>query len=149
MKPWRITVHCSATKNGDSVSAKQIDEWHRMRGFDRIGYHMTIDVDGTVEYGRGLNVQGAHVSGANEGNIGICLIGTNTFSDRQFTSLEYKLDSLFLLFDIRPWELHCHNEFPSAISQGKTCPGFSVTRLYAWYFLKQKTALLPFIGRAV
>ena len=47
-----IIIHCSATKAGQDLRAKDIDRMHRQRGFTQIGYNFVIDLDGTVENGR-------------------------------------------------------------------------------------------------
>lgn len=70
-----IIIHCSATKAGRDFHAKDIDKWHRERGFDEIGYHKVIDLDGTVESGRPISKPGAHCKGYNSHSIGICYIG--------------------------------------------------------------------------
>ena len=77
-----IVIHCSATKAGVDLKAKDIDRIHKQRGFNRIGYHYVIDLDGTVETGRPLTMEGAHCntkgySGVsyNRHSIGICYIG--------------------------------------------------------------------------
>lgn len=70
-----IIIHCSATKAGRDFHAKDIDKWHRERGFDEIGYHKVIDLDGTVESGRPISKPGAHCKGHNSDSIGICYIG--------------------------------------------------------------------------
>ena len=70
-----IIIHCSATKAGRDFHAKDIDKWHRERGFDRIGYHKVIDLDGKVENGRPIWQIGAHCKGYNRDSIGICYIG--------------------------------------------------------------------------
>ena len=42
-----IVVHCSAVRPEQTSSAKQIDEWHRDRGFHNgIGYHFVVTRDG-------------------------------------------------------------------------------------------------------
>lgn len=90
-----IVVHCSATKEDKWVDAKDIDYWHKARGWSMIGYHRVIRLDGTVECGRALFMRGAHVSGNNTNTIGICMIGgldstgkpKNTFKQEQFNSL--------------------------------------------------------------
>ena len=43
-----IIIHCSATKEGKDFKAADIDRWHRERGFNKIGYHYVIDLDGTI-----------------------------------------------------------------------------------------------------
>ncbi len=77
-----IIIHCSATKAGQDLRAKDIDRMHRQRGFAQIGYNFVIDLDGTVENGRPLSIDGAHCntkgfSGVsyNKHSIGICYIG--------------------------------------------------------------------------
>jgi N-acetylmuramoyl-L-alanine amidase len=74
---------------------------HKARGFKRdsqavrsfnpelkhIGYHYVIEVDGTIRPGRGIEEVGAHVQGSNSKSIGICLIGTDKFTDAQWTAL--------------------------------------------------------------
>lgn len=68
-----IIIHCSATPEGRDVTAAQIDQWHRQRGFKSIGYHYVIRLDGSVEVGRNETAIGAHCSGHNRSSIGICL----------------------------------------------------------------------------
>lgn len=77
-----IVIHCSATREGWDVRAKDIDKWHKERGFAMIGYNFVIDLDGTIETGRPLTRDGAHcntagVSGKsyNKHSIGICYVG--------------------------------------------------------------------------
>lgn len=85
MKPEQIdsiVIHCSATRSGQDVRAADIDKWHKERGFNEIGYHYVIDLDGSVEFGRALPKDGAHcntsgLSGLsyNKHSIGICYVG--------------------------------------------------------------------------
>ncbi|WP_195408672.1 N-acetylmuramoyl-L-alanine amidase [Bacteroides congonensis] len=70
-----IIVHCSATKAGQDFTATDIDRWHRERGFNGIGYHYVIRLDGKLEKGRDVALPGAHCKGWNEQSIGICYIG--------------------------------------------------------------------------
>lgn len=77
-----IIIHCSATKAGQDLRARDIDRMHRARGFAQIGYNFVIDLDGLVEAGRPLSIDGAHCntkgdSGMtyNKHSIGICYIG--------------------------------------------------------------------------
>ena len=55
-----IVIHCSASRAGQDVRASDIDKWHKERGFKMIGYNFVIDLDGTVEVGRPLTMNGAH-----------------------------------------------------------------------------------------
>ena len=77
-----IIIHCSATRAGQDLRAKDIDRMHKQRGFNQIGYNFVIDLDGTVENGRALSVDGAHCitkgfSGVwyNKNSIGVCYVG--------------------------------------------------------------------------
>ena len=49
-----IIIHCSATRAGQDLTAKDIDRMHRARGFNQIGYNYVIRIDGTIEKGRSL-----------------------------------------------------------------------------------------------
>lgn len=55
-----IIIHCSATRAGQDLRAKDIDRIHNQRGFNQIGYNFVVDLDGTVENGRPLSIDGAH-----------------------------------------------------------------------------------------
>lgn len=77
-----IIIHCSATRAGQAFKAKDIDRMHRDRNFSMIGYHYVIDLDGTIEEGRPLSMEGAHcntkgTSGIsyNKHSVGICYVG--------------------------------------------------------------------------
>lgn len=70
-----LIIHCSATDAGRHFTAKDIDRWHRARGFDGIGYHYVTLISGLVEAGRPLKKIGAHAKGRNRHSIGLCYIG--------------------------------------------------------------------------
>ena len=77
-----IIIHCSATRSGQDLRAKDIDRIHKARGFKQIGYNFVIDLDGLVENGRPLSMDGAHCNtkgfskeSYNKHSIGICYIG--------------------------------------------------------------------------
>ena len=102
-KTTRIVVHCSATYPEQDIDATDIDEWHQMRGWKCIGYHLVIKRDGTIEAGRTLGVVGAHAKGYNHTSVSVCLIGglrshhggTDTnFTMRQWLALEKTLTYL-------------------------------------------------------
>ena len=71
----KIIVHCSATPEGRVVTVKDIDDWHKQRGFTKIGYHYVIYLDGTIHIGRKEEEIGAHCLGRNANSIGVCYIG--------------------------------------------------------------------------
>ena len=47
-----IILHCTATVQGKPFTAADIDRWHRARGWNGIGYHYVVRLDGTVEHGK-------------------------------------------------------------------------------------------------
>ena len=76
MKPFEaIIIHCTATKEGVDIRAKDVDRWHKEQGWRMIGYNYLIDLDGTVEIGRPLTMVGAHCKGWNDRSIGVCYVG--------------------------------------------------------------------------
>lgn len=97
-----IVVHCSATKASQDVTVKDIDRWHRERGWNGIGYHFVIERDGRIQGGRPLMEVGAHAYGYNRVSWGICLIGgldeageaEDNFTDEQKTALASLIQSL-------------------------------------------------------
>ncbi len=70
-----IVVHASATREGKNFHAKDIDNWHKHRGWRCIGYHYVVNLDGKIEKGRLESEIGAHVRGYNRESIGVCYIG--------------------------------------------------------------------------
>ena len=70
-----IVVHCSDTPKGKHFTAKDIDLWHKERGWTKIGYHFVVLLDGKIEIGRGILEVGAHAEGYNQNSIGVCYIG--------------------------------------------------------------------------
>lgn len=70
--------HCTATPEGREVSVKEIDTWHRARGWSGIGYHKVVHLNGSVENGRPISAIGAHVEGHNTGTIGFVYVGGTT-----------------------------------------------------------------------
>lgn len=90
-----IVIHCSATRHSEIISIDDLREDHLCRGFDDIGYHWIINIDGTIKKGRSVKFQGAHCRGYNDKSIGICYIGglddngipTNTMTSNQEKAL--------------------------------------------------------------
>jgi N-acetylmuramoyl-L-alanine amidase len=133
MKNWKgIVLHCSDSEWG---SATLIDEWHKINGWDGIGYHFVICngkvrskttlnfMDGNIEYGRSLEKQGAHATGYNTDYIGICLIGKHIFTVRQRESLHKLVQYLMTRYDIDISNVIGHYECEGTT---KTCPNFDV-----------------------
>lgn len=126
-----IIVHCSATPEGRPHTAGDVDMWHRQRGFDGIGYHFLVRLDGTVEPGRPLEKIGAHCLGHNAHSIGICYVGgltkdgkspKDTRTPAQRDALRGLVTYLRRLFP--GVTLHGHREFAA-----KACPSFNIADL--------------------
>ena len=129
MRPiTKIILHCSATKEGKNFSAADIDRWHREQGYAMIGYHYVILLDGTVEPGRPLELQGAHTYGHNADSIGICYIGGldhhgrpyDTRTPQQRKAMQQLIDTLREVYPNAT--VHGHREFAN-----KDCPCFDVS----------------------
>ena len=122
-----IILHCSATKEGQNFKAKDIDAWHKQRGFKGIGYHYVIDLDGTVETGRPEYEIGAHCLNHNARSIGICYIGglDTTGKAKDTRTPQQKAALVKLVADLKlkypNVTVHGHNEFAN-----KACPCFTV-----------------------
>ncbi len=147
-----IIIHCSATKDGQDIKAGDIDRMHKSRGFNQIGYNYVINIDGTVETGRPLSINGAHCSSKdgrgstyNTHSIGICYIGgldkygkpADTRTSEQKASLIKLINRLCQEYNII--ELLGHRDTsPDFNNDGivepsewiKSCPCFNVREEY-------------------
>lgn len=127
-KITEIILHCSATAEGNNIKAATIKKWHLNNGWKDIGYHFVIDLDGTIEIGRGISKVGAHTTGHNTNSIGICYIGgcakdgktpKDTRTYEQKIALYKLVDDLLTLY-------------PNAVVSGhyqwaaKACPSFKI-----------------------
>lgn len=124
----KIIIHCSATPEGRWHTVEDIAKWHKQRGYDTIGYHYVIYLDGSVHKGRPIGKQGAHTLGYNRESIGICYIGgmdrdnkhpRDTRTKEQKESLKSLVNSLKTQYPDAT--VHGHNEFAP-----KACPSFNV-----------------------
>ena len=128
----KIIIHCSATPEGKNFTVKQIDACHRQRGFNGIGYHFVIYLDGSIHVGRALAKAGAHCKGYNAHSIGVCYIGgvasdgktpKDTRTDAQKASLVKLITELRQQFPNA--SVHGHREFAN-----KACPCFDARKEY-------------------
>lgn len=120
----RIIVHCSATYAHQDTTAKDIDRWHKQRGWSGIGYHFVIRRNGYMEAGRPLDKPGAHAKGFNH-EMGVCLIGglgEDGEPEDNFTTEQF--ETLRALVSLRPeLEVVGHCDLPGVT---KSCPCFNV-----------------------
>ena len=126
-----IILHCSATREGQDIKAKTIKQWHKDRGFDDIGYHYVIDLDGTIEKGRDEELVGAHCKGHNATSIGICYVGgcdknmkpKDTRTPEQKRSMLSLVRKLVNKYKIPVTQIWAHHDF----DKHKACPSFDVS----------------------
>ena len=131
-KITNIIVHCADTPEGRDDKAEDIRRWHKARGFNDIGYHYVVDLDGTIEPGRDVTIAGAHTTGHNADSIGVCYIGgadtdmkpKDTRTEEQKTALR-----LLLKYLVRKYpgaKIYGHRDFAN-----KSCPSFDAKTEYA------------------
>ncbi len=119
--------HCSATPEGREISVKEIDRWHKKRGWSGIGYHKVVQLDGAVNEGRPMNKVGAHVKGHNTGSLGYVYIGGVTAAgkpkDTRTPAQKATMERLTreAIEDFGVTKVYGHNEFAN-----KACPSFDV-----------------------
>lgn len=129
-----LVVHCTATRPSQRVTVEDIDNWHRGRGWAKIGYHWYIDREGNIHQGRGEQYEGAHLRHYNQHAIGICYEGgrdekgrsDDTRTPAQKAALHFLLQDLK---DSYPKAKICgHRDFPNV---RKDCPSFDAMTEYA------------------
>ena len=129
----KLIVHCSATREGQYISVDTIRDWHvNGRGWNDIGYHFYIDLDGNILKGRDIAKIGAHVAGHNRYSIGICYCGgveedgktpKDTRNEKQKEALLAVLRTLKAMYPDA--SIHSHRDFAK-----KACPSFDATSEY-------------------
>ena len=126
-----IIIHCTATPEGREVTVKEIDSWHKQRGWQGIGYHYVIYLDGSIHPGRDINKIGAHCSGHNKNSIGICYVGgvDKNMKPKDTRTPEQKEALIHLLKELK-------TIYPNAVIFGhrdfanKACPCFDAKSEY-------------------
>ena len=130
-KITKIIVHCADTPEGRDDKAAHIRRWHKARGFNDIGYHYVVDLDGTIEPGRDVTIAGAHTTGHNADSIGVCYIGgadtdmkpKDTRTEEQKTALRLLLK--YLVQKYPGAKIYGHRDFAQ-----KACPSFDAKTEY-------------------
>lgn len=129
-----IIIHCSATPEYKNYTAADIRRWHKQQGWSDIGYHFVIQLDGTIEEGRHVDVVGAHCNGHNQRSIGVCYIGGVAADGRtpKDTRTELQKNALLsLLIDLKGMypeaTIYGHHDF----DKGKACPSFDARCAYS------------------
>lgn len=144
MKPTKVFIHHSLTKDSGSVSAGAIRRYHtEVLGWKNVGYHALIELvisGGRLYYeilmGRMWDEPGAHVRGHNSDSLGLCFIGNydQTKPEDEMLITGAKLIRLWMrLFDIKINEIYGHRDFST-----KSCPGdmFNMNKLKSYIELE-------------
>lgn len=127
MKPARIIIHHSLTKDSGTVSWSAIRRYHVVKkGWRDIGYHSGIELVGNdfeCFYGRPTTQNGAHTKGANVDSLGFCFVGN--FDDAPPSN---ELLYVAVRRVLMPWMVAYHiplcNVQPHhAFVEGRSCPG--------------------------
>lgn len=129
-----IVVHGAYSYPDMDIGFKEIDLWHRKRGFIRGGYHSVIRRDGTLEKGREAHLIGAGVYGYNDVSYHVCIVGGQStekkwefnYNDVQMDKLRTHLEDLIIKYPEAKVMGHC--DFPEIKKQ---CPAFDVAK---WFY---------------
>lgn len=132
----RIFLHCTATREGQYLSAEDIRDMHVNpppvgRGWRDVGYHWIVLLDGTVEPGRDEAKVGAHAEGHNGDSVAIAYVGGLTADGKspKDTRTPEQIDAIDrTIAGVRERHgqgvtVHGHNEVSS-----KACPSFDVSK---------------------
>jgi N-acetyl-anhydromuramyl-L-alanine amidase AmpD len=127
-----IVQHYSATfAESQDIGVEEIARWHRARGFDTIGYHYVVRLDGTIETGRPIEKFGAHAPAVNKHSIGICYVGglrKATGKDRGMdTRNRQQRQAIYDLYRQLLTRFPSINRIVGHMDVGRTqCPGYDV-----------------------
>jgi LysM repeat protein len=129
----RITVHHTGEHPGlegvpEIEVLRRVEHYHQVeRGWCAIGYHYIVGKSGRVYEGRPVRYQGAHVSGANEHNLGISVVGdfmAKLPNPTQLAALDAFLTESRLRFRVGKSRVYGHRELGQS-----QCPGDA---LFGW-----------------
>lgn len=143
LMPFRITkskrmineiiIHCTATPEGRECTVDEIRRWHRQRGFSDIGYHYIVHLNGDLDFGRNVDISGAHCLNHNAHSIGVVYVGgvaKDGKTPKDTRTQEQKATLASLLLDLRKLypkaTIHGHRDFAN-----KACPSFDATKEYS------------------
>ncbi len=124
-----LTIHCASTPEGRANTAEEVTAWDIAK-FGQPSYHLVVELDGTTKRTLNDNRRGAHVGGANTGNIGVCYIGGMDKKMANAKDTRTEAQKAALLAIVKEYR----KKYPGIIVRGhrdwpnvrKDCPSFSV-----------------------
>ena len=126
---WLIIHHSGGGENNPFLktshhTANSVENYHLSRGWDGIGYHYFIELNGDVWKGRPEHRNGAHCKeqSMNNKSLGICIAGNfdvETPSQAQMDSLKGLVKGLVQKHNIKKDRIVGHRKFATY----KSCPG--------------------------
>lgn len=133
----RIILHHYHSAN---ATPHDVHRWHLNKGWAGIGYNLTVDLDGTIWEGRGIDFVGAHAKGNNSDSIGIACQGryddhTTEMPLAQFNALVWLVGYLHGIYGNLP--LFRHSDVNRT-----ACPG----RYFPWDELIRRVLRTPAAG---
>jgi N-acetylmuramoyl-L-alanine amidase len=139
-----IVVHTTATPEGRDFDVRDIEKMHRDRGFNGVGYHFVVKLDGTVQTGRPQEMVGAHVENHNATSVALSYVGgvdakgkaKDTRADAQKAAMRELIIDLMTAYPNAT--VLGHRDFPKV---RKDCPCFDVR---TWW---KRAAPVEFAGR--
>ncbi len=124
----RITIHhqgCGVnTHISERAVARDLDGilgWHIRQNYGDIGYHFAVDYAGRVWECRSMDYWGAHVSGHNDRNIGVVLLGNfeqQRPSNEQIGTMEHLVHVLRNRYKVKRGRIYGHVDLGPTL-----CPG--------------------------
>jgi len=111
-----IIHHCGR----EIWAPEDINQFHKEKGWDGIGYNFYIRKDGTIYNCRGEEAIGAQVKGYNDVSIGICLEGNFEIEEPKEVQID-SLDDLiyYLINKYEVKEIKRHKDYGETLCPGK------------------------------
>lgn len=118
----QIVVHCTDSQDSLDIGVKEIDRWHRERGWSMVGYQYVVRRDGRIERGRPDDQVGAHAYGHNKRSLGIVWVGRNKPTSKQYSALVGLVKAKMNEYGLHVEDVVGHFE----LDPDKTCPNLDM-----------------------
>lgn len=127
-----IIVHCTDSDDSLDIGFREINEWHKQRGWlsesgISCGYHYIVRRNGEIETGRPDHERGAHAAGHNERSIGVVWVGRKNPGKNQMKRLLQVVRGLKDQYNVDIEKILGHFE----VNSGKTCPNLDMDKFRA------------------